>query len=55
MEKLSETRKKLSESEEEKPKRERRSGSDAMEFLADRAKMNCELKQQEFKMMKEQQ
>ena len=54
MEKLSETRKRLSEGEEEKAKRQRRSGSDAMEFLADRAKMNYELKQ-EFKMMKEQQ
>ena len=55
MEKLSETRKRSSESEEEKPKRQRRSGSDAMEFLADRAKMNYELKQQEFKMLKERQ
>ena len=55
MEKLSETRKRSSEGEEEKPKQQRRSGSDAMEFLADRAKMNYELKQQEFKMMKEQQ
>ena len=49
MEKLSATRKRLSESEDEKPKRQRRSGSDAMESLADRAKMNYELKQQEFK------
>ena len=55
MEKLSETRKRLSESEEEKPKRQRRSESDAMEFLADRAKINYELKQQEFKLLKEQQ
>ena len=55
MEKLSETRKRLSEGEEEKPKRQRKSGSDAMELLADRAKMNYELKQQEFKMLKEQQ
>lgn len=55
MEKLSETRKRSSGSEEEKPKRQRRSGGDAMEFLADRAKMNYELKQQEFKMLKEQQ
>ena len=55
MEKLSETRKRLSESEEENPKRQRRSGSDAMEFLADRAKINYELKQQEFKILKEQQ
>ena len=55
MEKLSATRKRLSESEEEKPKRQRRSGSDAMESLADRAKMNYELKQQEFKMLKERQ
>ena len=55
MEKLSETRKRSSESEEEKPKRQRRSGSDAMESLADRAKMNYELKQQEFKMLQEQQ
>ena len=55
MEKLSETRKRSSESEEEKPKRQRRSGSDAMEFLTDRAKMNYELKQQEFKMLQEQQ
>ena len=52
---LSETRKKSSQSEEEKPKRQRRSGSDAMEFLTDRAKMNYELKQQEFKMLQEQQ
>ena len=49
MEKLSATRKRLSESEDEKPKRQGRSGSDAMESLADRAKMNYELKQQEFK------
>ncbi|CAH3033679.1 unnamed protein product, partial [Porites evermanni] len=35
MEKLSETRKRSSESEEEKTKRQRRSGSDAMEFLTD--------------------
>lgn len=55
MEKLSETRKRLSESEEEKPKRQRRSGSDAMEFLADRARINYELKPQEFEMLKEQQ
>ena len=55
MEKLSETRKRLSKSEEEKPKRQRRSGSDAMEFLADRAKINYELKQQEFKILKDQQ
>ena len=52
MEKLSETRKRSSESEEEKPKRQRRSGSDAMEFLTDKAKMNYELKQQEFKCCK---
>ena len=55
MEKLSATRKRLSESEEEKPKRQRRSGSDAMESLADRAKMNYELKQQQLKMLKERQ
>ena len=55
MEMLSETRKRSSESEEEKPRRQRRSGSDAMEFLTDRAKMNYELKQQEFKMLQEQQ
>ena len=35
--------------------RQRRSGSEAMEFLAGRAKMNYELKQQEFKMLQEQQ
>ena len=52
MKKLSETRKRSSESEEEKPKRQR---SYAMEFLTDRAKMNYELKQQEFKMLQEQQ
>ena len=55
MEKLSETRKRSGESEEEKPKRQRRGESEAMEFLADRAKMNYELKQQEFKMLQEQQ
>jgi len=57
MEKLSETRKRLSESEaeDEKPKRQRRCGSDAMDFLADRAKINYELKQQELKLLKEQQ
>ena len=55
MEKLSETRKRSSEREEEKPKRQRRSGSDAMEFLRERAKMNYELKQREFKMLQEQQ
>ena len=56
MEKLSETRKRSIEIEEEKkPKRQRRIGSDAVEFLTDRAKMNYELKQQEFKMLQEQQ
>ena len=57
MEKLSETRKRRSssEGEDEKPKRQRRSGSDAMEFLAERAKINYELKQEELKMWKEQQ
>ena len=42
IEKLSETRKRRSssEGEDEKPKRQRRSGSDAMEFLAERAKIN---------------
>ena len=55
METLSETRKRSIEIEEEKPKRQRRIGSDAVEFLTDRAKMNCELKQQEFKMLQEQQ
>ena len=39
MEKLSETRKRSSKSEEEKPKRRHRSGSDAMEFLTDKAKV----------------
>ena len=52
---MSETRKRLSVSEEEKPKRQRRSESDAMEFLADRARINYEVKQQEFKLLKEQQ
>ena len=55
MEKLSQTRKRSRESEEEKPKRQRRSGSDAMEFLRERAKMNYELKQRKFKMLQEQQ
>ena len=57
MEKLSETRKRRSssESEDEKPKRQRRNGSDAMEFLVERAKINYELKQEELKMWKEQQ
>ena len=55
MEKLSETRERSSEKEEEKPKRQCRSGSEAMEFLAGRAEMNYELKQQEFKMLQEQQ
>ena len=52
MEKLSETRKRRSssEGEDEKPKRQRRSGGDAMEFLAERAKINYELKQEELKM-----
>ena len=57
MEKLSETRKRRSssESEDEKPKRQRRTGSDAMEFLAERAEINYELKQEELKILKEQQ
>ena len=56
MEKLSETRTRFSESEaeEEKPKRQRRRGSDAVEFLADRAEINYELKKQELKLLKEQ-
>ena len=36
-------------------KRQRRTGSDAMEFLAERAEINYELKQEELKILKEQQ
>ncbi|XP_068671342.1 mRNA export factor GLE1-like [Montipora foliosa] len=49
------TRKRVCESKEEKAKRQRSSGSDAMEFLADRARINYEMKQQEFTMLKVQQ
>ena len=56
MEKLSETQKRQSaESEENKTKRPRRSGSDAIGYLAQRAEVNYALKQEELKLKKEQQ
>ena len=56
MEKLSETQKRQSaEIEENKTKRPRRSGSDAIGYLSQRAEVNYALKQEELKLKKEQQ
>ena len=56
MEKVSATKKRESgEMEVNKSKRQRRSGSDAMVYLSQRAEINYELKQEELKLKKEQQ
>ena len=57
MEKLSETKKRDSSADEsdDKPKRQRRSGGDAMQYLAERAKVSDQLKEEELKMRKEHQ
>ena len=56
MEKVSATKKRESvEMEVNKSKRQRRSGSDAMVYLSQRAEINYELKQEEVKLKKEQQ
>ena len=54
MEKLSETKKGDSSADEsdDKPKRQRRSGGDAMQYLAERAKVSDQLKEEELKMRK---
>ena len=40
---------------DEKPKRQRRSGGDAIEYLAERAKVSDQLKEEDLKMKKDQQ
>lgn len=55
MEKLSETKKRDSSADEsdDKLKRQRRSGDDAIEYLAERAKVSDHLKAEDLKMRKE--
>ena len=57
MEKLSETKKRGSSADEsdDKPKRQRRSGGDAIEYLAERAKVSDQLKDEDLKMKRDQQ
>ena len=57
MEKLSETKKRDSSVDEsdDKPKRQRRSGGDAIEYLSERAKVSDQLKAEDLKMRKEHQ
>ena len=57
MEKLSETKKRGSSADEsdDKPKRQRRSGGDAIEYLAERAKVSDQLKEEDLKMKRDQQ
>ena len=57
MEKLSETKKRGSSVDEsdEKPKRQRRIGGDAIEYLAERAKVSDQLKEEDLKMKRDQQ
>lgn len=57
MEKLSETKKRDSSADEsdDKLKRQRRSGDDAIEYLAERAKVSNHLKAEDLKMRKEHQ
>ena len=57
MEKLSETKKRGSSTDEndDKPKHQRRSGGDAIEYLAERAKVSDQLKEEDLKMKKDQQ
>ena len=57
MEKLSETRKRGSSTDEndDKPKHQRRSGGDAIEYLAERAKVSDQLKEEDLKMKRDQQ
>ena len=55
MEKLSDTKKRDSSADEsdDKPKRQRRSGGDAIEYLTERAKVSDQLKAEDLKMRKE--
>ena len=57
MEKLSETKKRGSSADEsdDKPKRQRRSGGDAIEYLAERAKVSDQLKEEDLKMKRDRQ
>ena len=57
MEKLSETKKRDSSADEsdDKPKRQRRSGGDAIQYLTERAKVSDQLKAEDLKMRKEHQ
>ena len=57
MEKLSDTNKRDSSADEsdDKPKRQRRSGGDAIEYLVERAKVGDQLKAEDLKMRKEHQ
>ena len=57
MEKLSETKKRGSSTDEndDKRKHQRRSGGDAIEYLAERAKVSDQLKQEDLKMKRDQQ
>ena len=57
MEKLSETKKRGSSTDEndDKPKHQRRSGGDAIEYLAERAKVSDQLKEEDLKMKRDQQ
>ena len=56
MEKLSDTQKRqLGELEDNQSKRPRRSGSDAISYLSQRAQINYELRQEELKLKKDQQ
>nr|XP_058964126.1 probable E3 ubiquitin-protein ligase bre1 [Pocillopora verrucosa] len=57
MEKLSDTKKRDSSADEsdDKPKRQRRSGGDAIEYLTERAKVSDQLKAEDLKMRKEHQ
>ena len=57
MEKLSETKKRGSSADEsdDKPKCQRRSGGDAIEYLAERAKVSDQLKEEDLKTKRDQQ
>ena len=57
MERLSDTKKRDSSADEsdDKPKRQRRSGGDAIEYLTERAKVSDQLKAEDLKMRKEHQ
>ena len=57
MEKLSKTKKRGSSTDEndDKPKHQRRSGGDAIEYLAERAKVSDQLKDEDLKMKRDEQ